>query len=144
VNETINGVSIEAYSFCGCGCGDRCNSPLSKFRPGHDQKAVSNLARAMYEAFASGRDLEYNELVNKSELFSNSLQRKVGKAYWALINKSMAAAAKKTAKIDAEVTISEVKIGRWTYPTKVEGGVAWRNRNRDGLGDWILLEQEVA
>ena len=33
-----------------------------------------------------------------------------------------------------------VKIGRWTYPARKQGGEVSRNTKRDGSGEWVLTD----
>jgi hypothetical protein len=132
----INGLPIEAYSLCGCQCGDRCNSPESTFRPGHDARLISKLLKAI----AAG-ELTIDQAARQA--VTTPLAQKLRAAHQRAISKpAKAPKAKKSAVRTANTT---VKVGRWAYPGIVEAdGSVFRNTKTDGSGEWIALKGKAA
>ena len=151
MESLVNGMSINAYSFCACDCGERCNSTSARFRPGHDQKVVSRIGYALAEARLVMNQDEINRLVREQDSRYPSLENKIENYAWRLESKWTKQAAKKSksaAKVMREVAQEiakatevtdefTVKVGRWEYPAKMNNlGLVWRNTTRDGSGEW--------
>lgn len=127
--------------FCKCPCNQIITSKAI-YKPGHDAAHVSHLLFTIIEHGEFDMQKSYAK-----ELPSEALQAKF---YRAVANYL----AKKAPKVKAEEPIAtvveepegegfvegEIKIGRWTYPTRTwEGGIVERNEKRDGSGAWIAI-----
>lgn len=141
MESRINGIPVSALVSCGCGCGANTNSPKSTFRPGHDQRWVGTMARAVIEAKLENDSLMERRLSQQIKYKSGALQGKV----WLKVSKDWEAAMKKAkakqARMQAaanEIGVESVKVGRWEYPAKMnDKGLLFRNTKRDGSGEWI-------
>jgi hypothetical protein len=137
---------------CLCGCGDLVlTMGRSLYKPGHDARHAGNLGRLVAE---SGDDsllasLPTPALRAKAETVANNARAKAQ----AKADRDAARAAQKTAKAQAATSqaddededllpISEIKVGRWTYPVRrdpEDREQLQRNERRDGSGNWIAL-----
>ena len=155
MTQTINGNDITLYEPCACDCGNLTRSPKATFIPGHDAKLVSKLAKQMYVAVRDGDTVEEFGLETRVKRFSYALQGKIHGAFrLAKIRGARVASAKREATheaaalddlIDALEAPKTVKVGRWEYPAKVTfSGRLLRNTKRDGSGEWVQHQEEVA
>lgn len=120
---TAKGVDLPG---CLCGCNQTVNGQ-SFYRPGHDAKHKGVVARRVV---ASGNYDLLNTLPSEAlRAQAREMVRKIN--------------LKKAPK-EIEVKDLEIKIGRWTYPVKFEGGNLVRNTKRDGSGDWEALSDDQA
>ena len=133
-----------------CGCGELVlTMGRSLYRPGHDARHAGNLGRLVAE---TGDDsllasLPTPALRTKAETVANNARAKAQ----AKADRDAAREAKKTAKattpqVDDEdedlLPISEIKVGRWTYPVRrdpADREQLQRNERRDGSGNWTAL-----
>lgn len=122
---------------CACECGEATQSAKSNYRPGHDARHASNVGRFL----ATSNDPEANNRALAS-LGSDKLRTKA-LAMDSRLRALAAAKASKRAKAELEddiLPISEIKVGRWTYPVRrspEDPEQLQRNTNRDGSGNWI-------
>ncbi|WP_427115603.1 hypothetical protein [Pseudarthrobacter scleromae] len=137
---------------CLCGCGELVlTMGRSLYKPGHDARHAGNLGRLVAE---TGDDsllaqLPTPALRAKAETVANNARAKAQ----AKADREAARAAKKAAKAEAPqvadddddedlLPISEIKVGRWTYPVRrdpADREQLQRNERRDGSGNWIAL-----
>lgn len=114
---------------CACGCGEKVASKTN-YRPGHDARHASTLARAAVGTGPSfARDLF-------KALPSPALQAKAS----AMLGRLEAKAAKPSKSAKAtEWREGIVMVGRWDYPARQDnhGERVERNTKRDGSGEWI-------
>ena len=141
--KTIEGQLVKAFYDCACGCEQEVRSEKAVFLLGHDAKLVSRLANMMKIAFGSGDDAAVYGLEQKAKYFSPALQGKIAKAFANAKGNTLAKAKARQKAMNA-VLFQTVKVGRWEYPAKHVDGEWFRNAKRDGTGEWIRYEGEVA
>ncbi len=150
-----------ATAKCACKCG-ATNNKGRIFRPGHDARMVSLLVRDVtsgalsYTKAALDLDLtkttDHQSMIDEvvatvEDRFSTALADKTAGALhraWAISSKtSKAKPAPKAAKeIEKVLETKPVKIGRWTYPTRVVDGVVFRNTKTNGSAEWVVPDGE--
>lgn len=181
VTATSGDKKAPATRRCNCGCGEATSTSKTQYKPGHDARHASAVARRIVEGHLTGSAAEA-ELAN---LGSEKLHHKAAAMVERLLAKAnkpakpakvpadkkpsasekrelalqvaaeedahRAAEAEKRAAIEAELaqaddwdsaTLGEVKLGRWTYPTRTLNGETQRYTKTtlaaDG-GSWVAL-----
>lgn len=142
--------NLTAGHFCGCGCNQIITSKAT-YRPGHDATHVSMLLAELFNEVQDGGKVTKTMVHAQAKaLPSEALRTKFEKAAERAF---FAVKAPKPAKVEEPATDDgwvdenpgytegEIKIGRWTYPTRTwEGGIVERNTKPNGSGEWVRVE----
>lgn len=183
VTATTGDAKAPTTRRCNCGCGEATSSTKTQYKPGHDARHASAVARRIVEGNLHGDAAEAelaklgsDKLHHKAAAMVNRLLEKANKPAKApkapkvpADKKSRSekreialtvaeeedahnkAEAAKRAEIEAELaqsddwdaaTLGEVKMGRWTYPTRTLNGETQRYTKTtlaaDG-GSWVAF-----
>lgn len=147
MNVTLTASATRTCLCCDIQIG---TNPDTIFRPGHDARMASRVARQAARAVMNGEAVLSDQALYAS-LPTAALRRKALSIAGTIIDRTEAKLARKAAK-DARKAANKaskthkseakapktgtVKIGRWTYPARDAGNGAERNIKRDGSGTW--------